>query len=152
MLLTSEVGLGSAAMTVALIAWFKKVGLAPNQKAILVWSMIVPISAQVLLVLANVSPITVQVVSTAVIVGITSGLAASGLYSHASAASKKAKKTAESPPTPGVGPGPDSSWQRGHDLIVSMVVSGILTEVQGQAAMDALEVARHNVPGRTPPN
>mgnify|MGYP001613090315 CR=1 FL=1 len=142
-LTTSEVGLGSAALTTALIAWLKNLGLAPSQKVILIWAMVIPILVQVLLVASNTTPLTVQAVAAAVMAGITSGLAAGGLHDHASAAAEKVHTIMAPVPAPvPVSPFSDAVFQRSLDLIDA---DGSLTPEQKAAAKAALQKFRQDV-------
>lgn len=148
-LTTAEVGLGSAALTTALIAWLKNLGLAPSQKVILIWAMVIPIGVQVLLVLANVTPVTTQAVAAAVIAGITSGLAAGGLHDHASAAAAKVKTNMESVKAAVTAanqtPDPEGDWETAKQAYREGLAAGTFTQAQVQVMGDGLLTRIHAV-------
>ena len=139
-LTTSEWGLGSAAMATALLAWFKNLGLAPSQKVILIWAMLIPIGVQVLYVLSQGEPATMQNIAAAILAGITSGLAAGGLHDHAKAAAAKVHTMAA--PAPASGPFSDETFQRSLDAIDA---DASLTAEQKTAAKAALQRFRRDV-------
>lgn len=144
-LTTAEVGLGSAALATALIAWFKNLGIAPSQKVILIWAMLIPIGIQVLMILAQDGAVTMQNIAAAILAGITSGLAAGGIHDHSKAAAESvvaaraAVKAANAMPAQS----PEQQWETALARLRAAVAATTLTREQAQEQANGVLASLH---------